>query len=380
MSSATRKIPPWAGFLVGLLAIAVPLGLYLGIRELRSRPAPEGRRPPAASREAPSTPAAPPAGAARDEARPGTGGLRVAGASVRDSRPLPDDAALGRASERVADWLAAGGFDPFAGAGIDSLRLFALEAECWHRLAGGESDPARRAAYEGEFMRRARVALDPSRLRRRLESQRTAQGWIEILMFAARGVERGLDREAIRSAFQPGASKIAAEMDRGTPSSALLTASYLETIGLDVGRPSDRYREAGILARQPRETRVNIGDIFSLTQEVLAIAGGRSSIVRVSPVERDYLHRVLPFFSLTYVLFQRQEMVGDLLSCLNLLSMTETYGYREGMRVMLERQNPDGSFGEATERGKSGRIAQLPATTACVTAISLERARARGGR
>lgn len=386
MNSVKRKTPAWAGFLIGLLAIALPLGIYIGVRELQARRGTPARPPATAARQTPTpavtppsavTPPADPGGAA---VRAGSQRLRVAGASVRDSRPLPEDAAMGRAAARVADWLATGGINPFAGAGIDSLRLFALEAECWHRLAAGESDPARRAAYEGEFMRRARFALDPARLGRRLEAQRSAQGWIEILMLAARGVERGLDRESIRSVFQPFAGKIAVEMDRETPSAAALTASYLATIGLDVGRPFERYRDSGILASEPRETRMNIGDVFGLSQEVLASAGGRTGVMRVSPIEREYLHRVMPFFCITYLLFERQEMVGDLLSCLNLLSMTETYGYREGLRVLLARQNPDGSFGESTDTGRAGRIAKLPATTACITAISLERIRARSGR
>ncbi len=382
MTAANRKLPPWAGFLIGLLAIGLPIGLYLGVKEIRDGRAPASQsspvpRAPAGRAQtpapaAPSTPSAP--APRRDDARP----LRDAGASVLDPRELPDDVALGRASQRVAAWLSEGSFDPYAGVGIDSLRLFALETECWHRLAVGEGDPARRAAYEEEFLRRARLALDPARLSRRLGARRSAEGWIEILMLADRGVEHGLDRDAIRSVFQPHASKIGAEMDRGTRSAGALIASYLASIDLDVGRPFERYRDAGVLARRPREIEMNVGDVYGLVQEIHAIAGLRRNAMHVSILERDYLRAILPFFSITYLLLGRHEMVGDLVSCLNLLSMTETYGYREGLRVLLARQNPDGSFGEGEGEGRAGRIARLPATTSCITAISLERIRARG--
>jgi hypothetical protein len=117
-----------------------------------------------------------------------------------------------------------------------------------------------------------------------------------------------------------------------------------------------------------------ISDVRALTQEILAYTDlAQCPFDSLSPEERAYLHRVLPHFALMYTLLRNHELMADLLSCLNLAGMTETYGYREGLRVLLTRQNDDGSFGPEGE-GR-GRMTRLATTTSCLTALSLEQMR-----
>ncbi|MDM7915332.1 MAG: hypothetical protein QUU85_08720 [Candidatus Eisenbacteria bacterium] len=95
--------------------------------------------------------------------------------------------------------------------------------------------------------------------------------------------------------------------------------------------------------------------------------------------ESAYLRRVLPFWSLTYTIFQDAEMSGNLANALCLAGMTGCYGYREALRTMLDRQSPDGSFpqpggGEAQARPE----AIYGPTSTCLSALCRERERLAG--
>jgi hypothetical protein len=120
--------------------------------------------------------------------------------------------------------------------------------------------------------------------------------------------------------------------------------------------------------------------ISGLVAELFAASdAGRRPLTSLTMDERAWLHRVLPHLAMAMTVLRRGESAADLISCMAAAGMTETYGYREGMRRLVERQNADGSFGEASAPVGRGRVIQLLApTTASVTAISLERRRIGG--
>lgn len=371
MNSERPRRPAWFGFLIGLLAIGLPIAGVLGWQQLR-----HGRRTEASPpRRALSSPAVSPTvdSGPIDEAD-----LVVSGASIADPTPPPSTAALRAACGRAQRWLERVQVDPFAGNGVDSLRLFALEVECWDRIARAQAPGPERSRAEGQLAARLRRVCDARRLRGRFEGPGGSAGLLDALFLVERCKERGLDPEPLVAAIRAGKDLMESEIGRMPPSMAMFYSSAMERAGIAPGIPSSSYRSAGMLAARPREVTMNASAISALVAEIFAASdGGRASLERLQPAEESYLHRVLPHLAMTATLFRRLETAADLLSCLNTAHMTETYGYREGLRTLVERQNPDGSFGDSGAPGGRARVVELLApTTAAVTAMSLELRRA----
>jgi len=353
---------------IGLLVVALPLIGYLVLRSDGRGPKPK----PPATAPAPSTPAAAPPTFPIDDAA-----FPPSGMSVPDEEGPIDPAALRRALERTEGWLDRFQIDPFGGVGTDSLRLFTLQIESFHRLWWSERDPARRAARGERVRAMLERALAADRLRETLRMQGSTQGVYEIILLCARGEEHGVDVAPVLPVIRSILPILQTEIDRMPPSAAAMYVSALGRIGIDAQRPIARYRSSGILSKRPREVNMSLRDIYALTQEILAYTdGGVAPLEGLSPDERRYLARVLPYFAMAYTLFRRSELVGDLLSCLSGAELKETYGYREAMRTLLARQNPDGSFGELPEESAGGSdnpSQRLAATASCVTALCIER-------
>lgn len=371
MPTMPSKRPPWVGFLIGLLAIALPLGGYLLWKTAGRKPPPHSTatRSPL-SRTAPGAPSNDPG--SMDET-----GLIPSGASVEDPTPPPNEAVLRGACARSRRWLAAHRIDPFAGVGTDSLRLFALEVECWDRLAAAEPAGVERSRLEDEVRGRLRRVCDARRLRERIGVQGSAAGALECLLLAARCRQHEVDPAPLLQAVDACRPQLDREIGRLPSSMAMLYAAAMERAGASPPAPSASYRSAGVLAARPREVTMREGSIAALTAEIFAATdGGRVQLSGLAPEERTYLERVLPYFAMATTLLRREETAADLLTCMLASGMTGTYGYREGLRRLVERQNPDGSFGEPLVPGRPARLAEcLAPTTAAVTAITLERRR-----
>ena len=368
MPNMQRKRPPWVGFLVGLLAIVVPLGGFLIWKQVRERPRPPAavvRTPPAAS--SPRRPA--PGGGRTAET-----GLVASGASIEDTTPPPAGPILRASCARARGWLGTVHADPFGGTGVDSLRLFALEVECWDRLAAAELPGAEKTRLESEVRDRLRRVSDANRLRGRLGAGGSAAGLLECMQLAARCRDYGVDPAPLVGAVASCTPVLEAEINRMPPSMAILHAAALERAGLRLRASPTGGPRSGILAAHPREVAMAAGEIAGLTSEIFAATdGAREPLAGLTPEDREWLHRVLPYFAMAMTVFQSDERAADLLSCMCAAGMTETFGYREGMRRLIERQNADGSFGQASAPGGRARVIQLLApTTAAVTAIGLE--------
>lgn len=125
---------------------------------------------------------------------------------------------------------------------------------------------------------------------------------------------------------------------------------------------------------------MSAAEVAALSQEILALTDfGRQPDPDLSIEERQYLERALPFFALSYTLLTVPEIVGDVLTSMNFLGMTQSYGYNEALRVMLSRQNKDGSFG-ALLSGRADLSSLLAPTNSCLTALSAEARRRLGAR
>lgn len=373
---ATRKPrSSWTGFAIGLLAFAVPIAGYLVYRGIERRPA------------AGAAPAAPQGGMSRSPGSAPTNptfriddsALAPSGMSLPDPGPRADPAKVKGALDRAEGWLRSFTIDPYSGTGSDSLRSFAIEVDCWHRLWIAEVDPGRKKLLDDEVRKRLDRFLKPERITAILRSQGSLQGVLEVLLLMSRCREHGMSPESLMPVMQSIAPAIQSEIERYPASMAALYAWLLEKNGIEIGRPLEVYRGRGLLFLQPREVEMSAGDVGGLTQEILAFTdGGTRAFVPAAPDEKRYLDRVLPYFAVAYTILGKFEMAGDLLTCLSCTGSSETFGYRDSMRAMLARQNRDGSWSGAPE-GTERRVMRLGPTASALGALSLERSGVQGG-
>jgi hypothetical protein len=202
-------------------------------------------------------------------------------------------------------------------------------------------------------------------------------GIYEVTLLAGRCMDHGVDIAPVVAMLRQLLPSVERSIRSLPPSTAALFTAEFERIGLPLQTPLASYRAQGMLASRPREAVTGASAMIGLTQEIWAYTGGgRTPIPDLSPAERAWLGRALPHFALAASLLDLRDLSGDLLSCLRLCGLQDAYGYREGIRILLERQNADGSFGGAG--GAPGgattenRAARLAPTSTCVTALSLE--------
>lgn len=405
MNTHPKRGRSWIGFAVGLLAVVIPLGIYLLVRDGhqgRATGGDQGAREPAGpATTAPPSPAGPggaSSGTSGPAAAPGAQApaqaavpfeidprpLAVSGAAVRDPAAAIDRAAVTAALRRAEDWLRREPGRPYASPDLSSLRTFALEVECWQRLWEAEQDPSRQARIGQELIGRLRAFAIPGELERRLRPDPSLAGVYEVVLLTARCVDHGIDVSGILPLLRNLVPVVEDAVRRMPPPTAALFTAGFDHAGIDLSTPVSAYRRSGVLASRPREVVTSAGALVGLTQELWAYAeGGRVPVRDLTEDERAWLARALPHFALASSLIDLRELSGDLLSCLNLCGLRETHGYQEGIRILLGRQNPDGSFGEAGAAGAAqpdaARAALLVPTSTCIAALSLEvRARAAG--
>ncbi|MBD3160503.1 MAG: hypothetical protein GF346_00155 [Candidatus Eisenbacteria bacterium] len=283
-------------------------------------------------------------------------------------------AGIEEAIRRAEDWVATVRVGPFAGT-VRSFRRFALETEIWHRLWRLAPTDAERARFAGEVRSRLQRVLDRQRLQAILELPEGTDTFTEMLILADRCRTHGLDPAPIAEAMSNHRGALRSEIDRAPPSIQALYAVYLEAVGSPIRLDREEVLSRGMLVRRPREADLTLADVYYLTHEVFALCDyGLSPMRSLSEEAEAYLLRVLPFYTLFYGRLQKNDIVGELLVCLHAAGMRDTYAYREGIRLLLERQAVDGSFGDGPSTVLGGEPSdRLHATLNAVTALALER-------
>ncbi|MFB3907089.1 MAG: hypothetical protein ACE15D_01700 [Candidatus Eisenbacteria bacterium] len=256
-----------------------------------------------------------------------------------------DRAPLAASAGRAVAWLRTVQVDPFTGDAMD-FRRFVTEVETWHRIWVFERPGPRKDEARREVESRLRRALDRDRLGAVLDSPGGSEAFTEFALLASRCRIHGLDPGPIGDALRSREARLRREVQRVPPSLAALYAVYLPAAGIDPGVDAAALRSRGLLASRPDETAMDLAAAYYLTHEIFAYTDyATGARLDLSPAEGDWLLRVGPFFTVLYSVLNNIDIVGELLCCLQVAGMRDTYAYREGVRVLLERQNPDGSFG-----------------------------------
>jgi hypothetical protein len=386
MSSQKSGFSSTIGFLVGLLVIALPVAGWFLLRGPGKSPESGAPAGSSVSEGSPGSRSIGASSSSPERSAPGTGGvavsddgmdsgvwpidataLREGGASLPSDEPLPARPTVVAALRRSAAWLAAHEIDPYSGSGLDSLRLFALEVECWHRIATIETDPARRAALQEETRRRLeRFATGP--LHDHLVASQGG-GLLEILILLERARLYRVETGRTLAALEASAPLFASWIERAPPALSALYAAHLVGAPLPGLRATSPILTSPALAHRPREAAYRFNDVAALAQEIFARTGmAQRPIEGIDEASRAYLRRALPYFCLSAVLLQNVELAADLASCLVVCGLADTHGYGETIRFLLSQQNDDGSFGRYQN---ATRPQLLGITSGCVTALSL---------
>ena len=294
------------------------------------------------------------------------------------------DEAIDASISRATAWMESVHVDPFGG-GVPAFRSSVIEIEVWHRLWCLEQEPSRKSQFREEAVSRLEEILDRSRLEAVLRLPEGSSAFTEAAVLAARCRIHGLDPTPIREALAHQSEDLAREIGQASPSIRALYAVYLPRAGIAPPVRLEEVRPQGILARRPQEVEMTLSQVYYLTHEVYALTDYAMEPLRgLSDEEQSYLLRVLAFYTIFYGALDNLDITAELITCLNSAGMRDIHAYHEGIRIVLESQNPDGSFGAPDPRVVGRQVAwtdYLHPTMNCITALGLERrARRAAGR
>jgi len=268
--------------------------------------------------------------------------LAAAGKSAAD----PREAAVGSAIARASAWLDGVQVAPFL-YGATSFRLFAMEIEARHRLwlaARGES--SRKSELDQQIRGRLAQALDAEKLREVLTGEDGALCFTEMAVLAKRCRDHGLDPAPFGSALDANLDRLRADVDRLPPSLQVLHAVYLPAAGIDLGLDAAQLRRKGMIAGRPAEADLTLAEIYYLTHEIFAHTDyGALPLTGFSEGEERFRGRALSFFAIVYGSVNNLDILSEILICMASAGLADGWAYEEGIRVLVERQNQDGSFG-----------------------------------
>jgi hypothetical protein len=301
--------------------------------------------------------------------------LLISIAAVSRVSAADRDAAISAAIARGAGWLESAQIDPFS-QGAASIRMYTMEIEARHRLWYLEKDPVRRGELDTRVTERLRAVLDAGKLNAALSGEGGSGAFTEIAILADRCRQHGVDPAPLSAALAGRRDALRAEVERVPPSVRLLYAAYLPAVGVDLGLSFADLRSKGMLAIRPRGVDLTLTDVYYLTHEIFAYSDyATRPLSGLTEEERLYLLETLPFFTVFYAAWNNLDVVGELLACLWAAGMRDTWAYEEGIRVLLERQNADGSFGGPDPRTLDRPVMTeevLHPTMNCLTVLLLD--------
>jgi hypothetical protein len=295
--------------------------------------------------------------------------------AVAPPTPLRPDPRIDGALESAICWLPRAEAEPFA-SGAESFRLFMIDVESWHRLSVLHPDPVRRKSFETETVLRLRKGLDAGRLGSMLSGPDGRRALTEVAVFGRRCRDHGIDPAPVGQALAANRRMLDREIARDPVSLQAVFAAYLPASGVPSPIGIEACRATGMLANRPREIDLTLADVYYLTHEIFAYSDYAMVPMReIPPAEAAYLRRILPFYTIFYLALGQVDVGAELITCMHAAGMRDTYGYREGIRVLLDRQNPDGSFGTAEPARAGDPAAYSHMTMNAMTALLLERFR-----
>jgi hypothetical protein len=122
---------------------------------------------------------------------------------------------------------------------------------------------------------------------------------------------------------------------------------YYKHFGLPEPYPLAAGFERGIIHGQPDPYKLNEQETYALTHEIFVPYryGDDLDADFFNAEQKQYLRHALDRLTVHYIMRNDPDIVSELLSCMRYLRFTDLPVYREGLSYLLDRQNPDGSWG-----------------------------------
>ncbi|MBI5509123.1 MAG: hypothetical protein HY903_10250 [Deltaproteobacteria bacterium] len=164
------------------------------------------------------------------------------------------------------------------------------------------------------------------------------------------GLETALYREEIKKIH----GRLNDHMGKRGPHQRRVFHWYYKHFNLAEPFPLEGALEAGVIARRVEPAKLTNDEVYALTHEVYAVYeyGDRRDIDPFDSASKAYLRTTVEELIRRYVAKGDPDLAGELVECLHYLRMQDSPAYADGVRFLLDSQNPDGSWGTYARQEK----------------------------
>lgn len=266
-----------------------------------------------------------------------------------------DAAAIDAAIERAVAWIDALPVDPKAlreERGMRGKKHFAEKLFAYAVLAKAESDPKKREAIVAKFA----AAFAPARAREFHEFdvsdvkllREESMSYLTALWLAAR---LGVPAPEGKASVAEKKAAIAKDLPNRAVHWQLAFAFLLGKLGHEPPESVESLARKTMLAAKRPTNSLSVEDVYGLVHEIFVLSSYGDEPVRwPTPESRLYAHAALPALVQRAIRDNDADLLAELLVAMRLSSLSAGATFEDGVRHLLGRQNPDGSFGTYERR------------------------------
>lgn len=157
----------------------------------------------------------------------------------------------------------------------------------------------------------------------------------------------GFDDTRYRAEIKKIHGRLDGQMERRGPHQQRVFHWYYENFGLTEPFPLAEALQKGVVAQRVDPATLTSAQAYELTHEVYALYeyGDRLDIDPFSAEDKAYLKDVLAVLTDRLISAHDPDLLGEVVECMHYLRFQHEPAYLAGVKVLLESQNPDGSWG-----------------------------------
>jgi hypothetical protein len=253
------------------------------------------------------------------------------------------------AIRKAAGYLEKLNVDPVAllNKGIKGKKKLAEILDAYYSLFRAAA-PAEKEKFRTRFKKAARHAYRPEyHDMGTLDETTFKQNSTSYLRVAYLMERMKLDTRAYRKHIQAILGRLNGQMGRRGPHQQMAFHIYYKKFGLKEPFPLDRAFRTGTIASRADPYKMSMMDAYQLTHEVFVVYryGEKMDAAYFTADDLAYLRRTLSILSIYYIRRRSPDILAELLHCIRMLNLVGMPAYRDGLRFLLDRQQPNGSWG-----------------------------------
>jgi len=278
-------------------------------------------------------------------------GLGLALAPAAPSGPLAIDAAI----DKAVAWIDALEADPATlreKHGMRGKKHWNEKLFAYFVLATKEKDPARRAAFVARFEKALAPARAPAFHTFDDEDKKLFRE--EILSYVSAydmAARLGLAFPEWRKSIAERVPAIAKDLPNRAIHWQMTFVHLLEGLGFDMPEKLDMIAAKGLVAERRGADALSAADIYGLVHEIFVLSDqGRREPRYPSDAARLYARALLPYLSARAVRENDVDLLAEILVAMRHAGVESHSAFEDGVRHLLTRQNPNGTFGTYERR------------------------------